>query len=225
MHTSSNPRVAIINFGMGNLFSIQNACQVAGLNPHITSDKDEILSADGVILPGVGAFGNAMTALKKLGLIDVIHQSISSQKPFMGICLGMQLLMSESHEFGRHEGLSIFKGTVKPLNDAFGKDDKKLKVPHVGWNRIYHQEKIKGWEESMLAGVGQEEFMYFVHSFFVEPENPEIILSFTQYGGFEFCSSISFKNIFACQFHPEKSADKGLQIYKNWAKNFKFANQ
>lgn len=209
----SQPNVVIVDYGMGNLFSIKNAFRVSGLETEITSSGKEILAADGVILPGVGAFGKAMATLRDLNLVDVLQKVAQSGKPLLGICLGMQLLMSESSEFGQHEGLGIFSGTVARLDEG---QERTFKVPHIGWNAIYPGEATKTWSGSSLEGLSDGDFMYFVHSYCVKPSDPKIILSRTKYEGVEFCSSLEYENIFACQFHPEKSAAKGLRIYKNW---------
>lgn len=217
MVESKDFKVAIIDFGMGNLFSIKNACEYIGLQANITSSQQEVLSADAVILPGIGAFGDAMEALRRLDLIHVLRE-IAYSKPFIGICLGMQLLMSESCEFGYHQGLGIVKGSVVRFDNLTGPSGRKLKVPHVGWNRIYKPERNRRsafWINTMLEGIEGNEFMYFVHSFYVKPEDPNTALSLSRYGDIEFCSSLRFQNIFACQFHPERSGPNGLRIYKN----------
>lgn len=212
------PVVSIIDYGMGNLFSVKQACEHAGLKTIITSDKEDILNFDAAILPGVGAFGDAMENLEKMDLIKPILDFINSDKPFMGICLGMQLLMSESEEFGRHKGLDIIKGRVVKFSvkNSFGETEK---VPQVCWNRINKPLAPNGvtWDDSPLAGICNDEFMYFVHSYYCKPANNEIILSITRYADTEYCSSILWKNIFACQFHPERSALQGLKVYKNWS--------
>jgi len=215
------PTIAIIDFGMGNLFSVKNACEAVGLNACITSSKEDIFNADGLILPGVGAFGKAMARLKELGLMDLIRKEIASGKPFMGICLGMQLLMSESSEFGTHEGLDIIKGKVVRFENKETDSLNLIKVPHIGWNCIdsYEQSKLT-WSKSMLSGLENGTFMYFIHSYYVMPEDNEIIISVTDYGNCRFCSSLEYNNIFVCQFHPEKSTDQGIQIYENWAQKY-----
>ena len=201
-------KVAIIDYGMGNLFSVKLACEQVGLDSLITNNKAEILTADALILPGVGAFADAMNDLSKMDLVNTIKEFINSGKPFLGICLGMQLLMTESEEFGKHKGLDIIKGKVLKF------DNKKEKVPQVGWNKII---KNKDWENSLAENLSDGEYMYFVHSFYCQPEDEEIILSETDYAGETYCSSLKKDNIFACQFHPEKSGEKGLLIYKNLA--------
>ena len=219
MIESNKPNVAIVNYGVGNLFSVQHACNNVGIKACITSHKQEILSADAVILPGVGAFGNAIESLRKLDLIHVLKDVATSSKPFVGICLGMHLLMDESEEFGSYQGLGIIKGSVIRFDNPVGVFGKRLKVPHVGWGCIHKNIDTRGnsWETSMLRGLSDGECMYFVHSFYVKPKNQNIVLSNTQYGNVEFCSSLQSRNIFACQFHPERSGLQGLKIYSKLA--------
>lgn len=217
MANSRQQKIAIIDYGMGNLFSVKLACEQIGLRAFITNQKSDLVEAPALILPGVGAFGDAMDALNKLSLIEPIKKFVSSGRPFLGICLGMQLLMSESEEFGLHKGLDIIKGRV--IRFPLGDSKEKSKVPQVGWNRIFkpnHQHKNK-WENSFLKGIKEGEYMYFVHSFYVAPVLKEIILSQTPYAGLNYCSSLQIRNVFACQFHPERSGPIGLQIYKNLA--------
>ena len=204
-------KVSIIDYEGGNLFSVIQACKSVGLNASITSDYNEILKSDGLILPGVGSFPYAMKMLKKKDLINPIKDFISSNKPFMGICLGFQLLFSQSEEFENCNGLDIVKGAVR----KFDFKDKIIKVPQIGWNKIYNED---GWKNSSLENIKQLEYMYFVHSYYVVPEDKNNILSYTKYENFEYCSSIIKNNIFATQFHPEKSGTEGMKIYKKWSK-------
>lgn len=214
-------RVAIVDYGMGNLFSVRQACEHAGLKVTITAARDEILNADVVILPGIGAFGDAMATLSRLDLVGVLRDVAASGKPLVGVCLGLQLLMTESFEFGRHKGLGIIEGQVVPFDNPM-EGERKLKVPQVGWNSVHRVER-KGqsegpaWENSPLAEIKDGEFMYFVHSYIVQPEDGNVVLSVSRYGQIEFCSSIHSQNIFACQFHPERSGSEGLKIYRNLA--------
>lgn len=218
----NNKKVAIIDYGMGNMFSVVRACEQVGMRPILTSNKEVILEAEGVILPGVGAFGDAMKNLKAMDLVLPIKDFISSGKPFMGICLGLQLLLSESEEFGANKGLDIIKGSVIKF-PTVNKNGERKKVPQVGWNRIYQPLTPNGnlWKKSPLEDVRNEEYMYFVHSFYCVPENTEVILSLTDYEGTEYCSCVLLENVFACQFHPEKSAAEGLRIYQKWAQTLK----
>lgn len=213
------PRVAIIDYEMSNVLSVQRACENSGLNAFVTSDKTEVLSADASILPGVGAFGDAMDALRKLDLVDAIYKFVESGKPFMGICLGMQLLMSRSFEFGEHEGLSIVKGDTVIFNEPQTESGEILKVPQVGWNHIHYsneRQAVNLWKDTLLNGIEDGEYMYFVHSYYVMPDDFSIVVSKTRYGNIDFCSSFQVDNIFACQFHPEKSGPKGLEICNNF---------
>jgi glutamine amidotransferase len=210
------PKVAIVDFGLGNLYSVQHACRHVNLDAEITTSRDAILNANAVILPGVGAYADAMNALHRLDLVTVLREFAACGKPFLGVCLGMQLLMTESQEFGRSEGLDIIKGSVIPFGEP-REGDRKLKVPQIGWNQIHASENTIKWDNTILNGLSQDEYMYFVHSFVVAPENPGIALSMTGYGDVSFCSSLQVGNIFACQFHPERSGKKGLQIYQNFA--------
>jgi len=209
--------VAIIDYKMSNLFSVQAACQKVGLSSLITSNKNEILNAKIAILPGVGSFGEAMKHLRESKLDKTIQEFIDTGKPFVGICLGLQLLFDSSEEFGDYNGLGIIKGVVKKFKfQSHGLT--KFPVPQIGWNMI---KKVKNsWNESLLSDNANGDFMYFVHSYFVEPQNKNIILSTTTYGDTEYCSSIHQSNIFACQFHPEKSGEIGINIYKKLKKEY-----
>jgi glutamine amidotransferase len=219
---SYKPKVAIIDYGMGNLFSVTLACRNVGLEPYVTHDPTELAASDAAILPGVGAFGDAIDSLKRRGLVDAIDTFISGRKPFMGICLGMQLLFSRSEEFGRHDGLGIIPGCVVKF-PAIGQDRRKIRVPHVGWSRICipTQAGAKDWADTPLNFVGDGQYMYFVHSYYVVPELKDDILSVSEYDGVQYCSSIYRDNIFACQFHPERSADGGIEIYRGWAESIR----
>ena len=208
--------VAIINLNLSNLHSVSAACKKVGLKSKVTSDKKVILNAKSIILPGIGSFSEAMLRIKKLNLESVIKKSINEDKPFLGICLGMQLLFSKSEEFGNSKGLSIFKGSVKKFKLDKIKDS-KFPVPHVGWNKIFINLKKKNLDKTIFKNLKKEEFMYFVHSFFVVPNDKKIIFSKTRYGNVNFCSSVYYKNLFAVQFHPEKSGTLGLKVYKNFS--------
>ena len=208
--------IVIVDYGLGNLFSVKHACDYYGEDIKISSDKYDIANADGIILPGVGAFGEAMSNLEKLDLIMPIKDFIQADKPFLGVCLGMQLLFSESEEFGSSKGFGIIEGTVQkfPPNSATGK---QLKVPQIAWNQIYsHQSTSEFWKTSPLKDVKNGEYMYFVHSFFGMPQSEENILTTTRYEDFEYCSGVIKGNVYAMQFHPEKSAQNGIGIYQNW---------
>jgi len=196
--------IAIIDYGMGNLRSVQKAFEAVGAEAVVSNDPAVIAAAPGVVLPGVGAFGDAMQNLRRLGLVEAIHQVIGRGTPFLGICLGQQLLFEASQEMGSHQGLSVFAGQVRRFQVS-------LKVPHIGWNQICLRR-----ESPLLAGVPDGAFAYFVHSYYVEPADPAVVLATTDYG-VEFASVIGQGNVFGIQFHPEKSQAVGLQILRNFA--------
>jgi len=205
-------KVAIIDYQLSNLYSVKHACDFVGINSIITSNPKEIQSADVCIIPGVGAFGDAMKNLTNLNLVSPIKKHISDGKPFIGICLGLQLLFEESDEFGNHKGLGILPGKIVRFSENnLGKE--KLRVPQIGWNKI---KIIK--DNPLLSGVKENEFMYFVHSYYAQPKNKDIIMTTTTYGSCEYASGVSKDNVFAVQFHPEKSGKEGLKIYNNIAK-------
>lgn len=204
--------IAIIDYKMSNIFSVQAACQKVGLSSVITSDKNEILDAKVAILPGVGAFGEAMKYLGDSKLDDTIYQFVDSGKLFIGICLGLQLLFESSDEFGSYKGLGLVKGTVNKFKFQSNKSV-KFPVPQIGWNKIKHNGV--SWDNTLFCSNNDNDFMYFVHSFYVKPDDERIILTKTTYGNTEYCSSIQQNNIFACQFHPEKSGEVGLRLYEN----------
>ncbi len=205
--------VIIIDYQLGNLFSVKQACDTVGLDAKISSDREEILHADALILPGVGAFIEAMNNLKKFGLDTAIQEKVKGGTPIFGICLGQQLLFTESEEFGAGKGLDLISGVIKRFPEKF--EDRRIKVPHIAWNTIY--KSVQEWNTSSLSELVEKDFMYFIHSYYVKPNDDSCILTKTNYDGIEFCSSILKNNIFATQFHPEKSAAKGISIYKNWA--------
>jgi imidazole glycerol-phosphate synthase subunit HisH len=199
--------IAIIDYGMGNLRSVQKGLERVGFDAVVTRDLGQIESARGVVLPGVGAFSACMENLRKFGLVDVIRETVRKQKPFLGICLGFQLLFSESEEFGQQKGLDLFPGRVIGFHA-----DQNLKVPHMGWNRI---EKKK--DSPFLEGIASGAYVYFVHSFYVVPEDGSVTATTTDYGN-SFVSSIATERLFACQFHPEKSQELGLRILANFGR-------
>lgn len=215
-HTSPI-RVAIVDYGLGNLFSVKYACAEVGLEASITADDDEIRSADGILLPGVGAFGDAMACLRRLNLVNTLRQAAASGQPLAGICLGMQLLMSESLEFGRHAGLDLLPGRVVRLAGPQGPRG-PLKVPQVGWNRIYRPSpSVDAWADTPLAGLEDGVSMYFVHSYYVQVDRAEDALCLTRYGQIEFCSAVRRDNVLGFQFHPERSGQRGLRVYAGLA--------
>ncbi len=203
-------KVAIIDYQLSNLFSVKHAFDYLKVDSEITSDKTIIANSDAAVIPGVGAFADAMKNLKDLDLINLIKDFISSGRQFMGVCLGMQLLLSESEEFGKHQGLNIIKGKVI----KFSSKDKKIRVPQIGWNQILKEGK--NWGNSPFRNINNNEFMYFVHSYYVVPQDKSVILSETVYEDIKYCSSLLSGNVFATQFHPEKSGKEGIKIYKDW---------
>lgn len=199
--------IAIIDYGMGNLRSVQKGLERVGYEAVVTRDVSQILSARGVVLPGVGAFSACMENLGKFGLAESIRRIVREKKPFLGICLGFQLLFSESEEFGKQKGLDLFPGRVVGFHAA-----ENLKVPHMGWNRIE-----KKTESPFLEGISNGDYVYFVHSFYVVPDDRSIVATTTDYGD-SFVSSIATDRLFACQFHPEKSQEMGLRILANFGR-------
>ena len=201
------PRIVIIDYGMGNLRNVQKGFERVGFEASITRNKRMIESASATVLPGVGAFGDCMENLEKYGLIEPLLRSIEKGKPYLGICLGLQILFSESEEFGHRKGLDLIKGKVVRF-----RPDPEHKVPHMGWNTI----EKKG-ESPLLQGLKSGDFFYFVHSYYALPEEETSVSTTTSYG-VAFVSSIWKENLFATQFHPEKSQQKGLKILENFAK-------
>ena len=199
--------VAIIDYDAGNIKSVEKAIQFLGEEVIITRDANEILSASHVILPGVGAFGDAMEKLQNYGLVPVIHEVVKRQIPFLGICLGLQLFFEKSEETPGVEGLGILKGEIKRIPD---KDD--LKIPHIGWNSLKFPNCGRLYE-----GIQENSYVYFVHSYYLEAKEPEIVMAETEYGT-KIHASVEKDNVFACQFHPEKSSSVGLKILENFLK-------
>jgi glutamine amidotransferase len=199
--------IAIIDYDAGNLRSVEKALLSIGEDAIVTRDRDEILSADKVILPGVGAFGDAMKKLGEYGLVDTIHEAVDSGKPFLGICLGLQLLFRRSDESDGVEGLSILPGEILRIPDAPG-----IKIPHIGWNSL----KVKD-DARLFNGLGENPYVYFVHSYYLKADDENIVAATTEYGGTLIHASVQKDNVYACQFHPEKSGGVGMQILKNFA--------
>jgi len=203
-----NPKIVIIDYGMGNLRNVQRGFERIGLEAKLTRNKKEIQRASAIVLPGVGAFKDCMINLEKYGMVESLLRSIEKGKPYLGICLGLQILFSESEEFGSHKGLDLIKGSVVRF-----KPDPEHKVPHMGWNTVEIEREVP-----MFQGIESGDFFYFVHSYYVIPEEKQWISSFTTYGK-RFVSSIWKDNLFATQFHPEKSQQKGLRILENFVKS------
>jgi glutamine amidotransferase len=211
--------VAIVDFGMGNLFSVQKALETVGLDAAITNDPKDVVAAKAVVLPGMGAFGDAMSALREHGLVEPIRDLVKNGKPFLGVCLGLQLMLDESLEFGRHEGLGMIAGTVVRFENPV-EDGVALKVPQVGWNAIHRPAGTPAgfWNGSPLDGLPDGVRGYFVHSYYAKPADPSVILGASRYGQIEFPSALRKGNLFGCQFHPEKSGPRGIDMYRNFAK-------
>ena len=200
--------IAIIDYGMGNLRSVQKALEAVGADAIVSSQPQAILDADSVVLPGVGAFKDCMDNLDRLGLVDVVRKSIRSGKPFLGICLGLQLLFEQSIEFGTVEGLGILPGKVLRFHFP---ENSTLKVPHMGWNTLTLNKP-----SPLFESMDTHPYYYFVHSYYVVPENPDMIATTTEYG-VEFVSGVQHENIHAFQFHPEKSQKQGLAMLEKFA--------
>jgi len=206
--------IAIIDYGMGNLRSVQKGFEAVGADAIVTSDSQKILSAQSVVLPGVGAFKACMDNLEKFGLIDTVKKSVQSGKPFLGICLGLQLLFGQAEEFGSVSGLGILKGKVVGFKDAQPKSGSGdlLKIPHMGWNNV----EVKS-SYPLFDSIPNRSHFYFVHSYYVMPEEKDNVATTTNYG-IDFVSGVHHENIHAFQFHPEKSQRLGLAILKNFSK-------
>ena len=197
--------IAIIDYDAGNIRSVEKALQFLGQEVKITRDREEILGADKVVLPGVGSFGDAMGKLHQYGLVEVIRQVAEKKTPFLGICLGLQLLFERSDESPGVEGLGILKGEILRIPEGEGR-----KIPHMGWNSLELRNQGR-----LFAGISGDPYVYFVHSYYLKARDEQIVKATTEYG-VTIHASVEQDNIFACQFHPEKSSDTGLQILKNF---------
>jgi glutamine amidotransferase len=202
--------ISIIDYGMGNLRSVEKGFLKVGVDVKVTSRPEDIESADGVVLPGVGAFKDCMKELKNLDLIEATVNAIKKGKPYLGICLGLQVLFSESEEFGKCRGLDIFRGKVVKFEFGIQSQESGLKIPQMGWNVINIRK-----DNPLYEGIPDKSYFYFVHSYYVAPDEENIVATTTDYG-VEFTSSVWKDNIFAVQFHPEKSQALGLQLLKNF---------
>ena len=197
--------IAIIDYDAGNIKSVEKALKLLGQEAVVTRDHETILGADRVILPGVGAFGDAMGKLEQFGLDKVIHEVVRKNTPFLGICLGLQLLFESSEESPGVKGLGVLKGEIVRIPESGG-----LKIPHMGWNSLRFPRSGR-----LFAGLPEEPYVYFVHSYYLRAEDAGIVTAVTEYGT-EIHASVENGNVFACQFHPEKSSDTGIQILKNF---------
>ena len=195
--------IAVIDYGVGNLFSLKSSFAAIGSEAVVTSDPDVIAEADRLILPGVGAFEDAARKLRDTGMADVVRREAASGKPIMGICLGMQLLLDKSYEYGEHEGLGLIHGSVRPISDVI---DEGLKIPHIGWNRL-----IVKKQSPLFKYLNDGDCVYFVHSYYAA--DCDDVTAVAEYSA-ELTASIEKGNVFGCQFHPEKSGDVGLNILR-----------
>ncbi|ACN98514.1 imidazole glycerol phosphate synthase subunit HisH [Sulfurihydrogenibium azorense] len=199
--------IALVDYGMGNLRSVEKALEKVGFNVLRTSNPEDLDKADAIVVPGVGAFGDAIHNLERLGLKNKVIHLINQGKPYLGICLGLQILFEYGYEFGQHEGLGILKGSVVRFDEKL-----PIKIPHMGWNQIHKKKNSK-----MFEGIKEGEFFYFVHSYYANPEDKSIVATTTDYA-IDFCSSVEVDNIWAVQFHPEKSQTAGLKLLDNFRK-------
>lgn len=197
--------IAIIDYGVGNLFSLKSSFEAIGAKISVTNNPDEIRRADKIVLPGVGAFEDASKKLKESGLADIILEETQKGKPLLGICLGMQLLFEKSYEYGEHEGLGLIKGEIRPICDVIPKG---LKIPHIGWNALH----FKGEPSPIFKNIKDGDFVYFVHSYYGANCEKSVIAT-SEYGA-ELTATVADKNVFGCQFHPEKSGEVGLSILR-----------
>ena len=197
--------IAILDYDAGNIKSVEKALKLLGQEVTVTREREAILKADKVILPGVGAFGDAMEKIRRYGLYEVIHEVTGRGTPFLGICLGLQLLFERSEESPGAEGLGILKGEILRIPDKPG-----LKVPHMGWNSLEFRENGR-----LFEGLQKEPYVYFVHSYYLKAADEGIVTAVTEYGT-QIHASVESGNVFACQFHPEKSSDVGIRILKNF---------
>ena len=204
--------ITIVDYGMGNLRSVHKAVERVGYDAQVTADPQEVLNASKIILPGVGAFRDCMHNLEELHLLEPVIKSIEAGKPFLGICLGLQLLFEESDEFGIHHGMGVLPGKVTRFAEDIRdpETDQPYPIPHMGWNTM----EIKK-ETPLFAGIENNSYFYFVHSYYAQPQDPKDIAATTPYG-IKFACAVQHDNIYAVQFHPEKSQEKGLQLLRNF---------
>ena len=200
--------IAIVDYGVGNLRSVQKALERVGATAIVTSDPADLDAARGIVLPGVGAFGDGMEHLRARGLVDPVLRQVGGGKPLLGICLGMQLLYEESEEMGHHQGLGLLPGRVVRFPEG------ELKVPHIGWNQLHKTGDNPA--RRLLVGVAAGAYAYFVHSYYVQPDDPADVVATTEYG-LAFASVVGRDRIFGAQFHPEKSQEVGLRLLQNYA--------
>jgi len=203
--------VIIVDFNLGNLHSVKKACEVCNISARISSQKKDIEKADALLLPGVGAFGETMSNLKQLGLVKPIKDFVDSGRPLFGICIGLQLLFSESSEFGFTKGLNLINGKVEKISFENQEIYKNFRIPFIGWNKIEFKNK-----SSLFDHIKNGDYFYFIHSYCARLDISSDLIAYSTYGDQQVTAAIERNNIFATQFHPEKSGKNGLQIYKNW---------
>jgi len=214
----TSSEVTVIDYGVGNLLSVQRGLEHCGAKVSVSSDPEEILSAKRVVLPGVGAFGNAMQTLEGLGLVEVVREVAHRQTPLLCICLGMQLLMDESEEFGITAGLGLIPGRVIPVPIRTTSGDSQ-KIPHIGWNVLQPSCESGSWKNTILQDNMVGETAYFVHSFMAVPDDSSHRIADCLYGGHKIAATIGRNNITGCQFHPEKSGEVGLKILRRFCRD------
>ena len=201
--------IAIIDYGVGNLFSLQSSLKYIGQEVVVTADEETIEAADRIILPGVGAYEDAARKLRESGMADLVMKQAKAGKPLMGICLGMQLLFERSYEYGEHEGLGLIKGSVVPIRDVVSEE---YKIPHIGWNALHFRGRAAEGQEPLFKYIKEGDHVYFVHSYYAADCADNTIAS-TEYGA-ELTAAVAEGNIYGCQFHPEKSGKVGLDILR-----------
>ena len=206
-------KITIIDYGCGNILNLARAIKFIGYEVDITHDKNKIINSSYVILPGVGAFGNAMKQIEKYNLHNAILEYAKSNKPLLGICLGMQILLTVSYEFGVHEGLGLIEGKVIKISNE---KNKEIKIPHMGWNEIYPNNNKKEWKNKILKNSSIGKSFYFVHSFVCITKDYDSTIAVCNYSDISIPAVVVTGNVFGCQFHPEKSADNGLAVLKNF---------
>lgn len=211
----SAPEVTVIDYGVGNLLSVQRGLEHCGAKVTLTADPEQILAAQRVVLPGVGAFGNAMRALERLNLVSVIREIADRHTPLLGICLGMQLLLDESEEFGNTAGLGMIPGRVVPV-PAQTLSGEPQKIPHIGWSALQLSNALTDWQDTLLQENRPGDSAYFVHSFMAVPTDPVHRIANCAYGGHLIPAAIGRDQITGCQFHPEKSGEVGLKILRRF---------
>ena len=208
--------IAVIDYGVGNLFSLLSSLNYVRLDTKLTNDIEEIKSAKGIILPGVGAFRDAIGNLEKYGLKETLINEAKNGKPFLGICLGMQMLFEKSYEYGEYEGLGLINGTVEEIKKYIS-ENSNLKIPHMGWNSLVINDRFK--DDKILKDVDNNEYVYYVHSYFAKTDMKNIV-TYSEYGT-KIPGIVKNENVYGMQFHPEKSGDTGLKLLKNWGELIK----